>query len=330
MIKVGILEYKDPALILSGGSFFCGLSNNAEVLSGSSTPIWEDGYPFVTNVSPTSAGLYFKTNASSMTGYAVVLPNGVSSPSATQIENGLDANNNPVPSGFHVQVPLITSEQVYFGTATNLSIATDYDAYFVIDGGGNNYSTVEKIDFNSAGGVTTTTTRPPITGTAYVDLSRSEHGTGYSDDPFNYEDMWAHLDPNVINHYYIKGQVWDTSQWFYQPNNMDNVTFEAWDPAVNGPFSIRLNYMGSTSIHGTWIGGMFSYGGTGELTVSVNSGHVLVLKSMIFSLDKNFIVRGSIHAFGTTFRCQGFLDLYNPCVFNTVDSLVHFAGTRKF
>jgi len=93
-------------------------------------PTWTSGYPALSNIAPTSAGLVVNTNEPGKA-YYVVLPNGATAPTSAQVKAGTDATDTPVAIKGNVTISSAITD--FTTTISGLTASTDYDVYVVAE-----------------------------------------------------------------------------------------------------------------------------------------------------------------------------------------------------
>lgn len=122
-------------------------------------PSWISTYPKAGTVAGNTAQFLFKTNIDS-TAYFVVVPDGASAPSSTQVKAGQNADGTAVAAGFSGNTALIANVEGN-SSASSLISETAYDAYAVSEASGGLQASPSKIDF------TTTDITGPVWSTDY-------------------------------------------------------------------------------------------------------------------------------------------------------------------
>ncbi|NJR72721.1 MAG: hypothetical protein HC773_01430, partial [Scytonema sp. CRU_2_7] len=85
------------------------------------------------------------------TAYFVIVPDGDTAPTSTQVKNGEDSSSTPVNAGFFDSVVLTANVENLLSTFTgfNLDPGTDYDLYLVAESAGGLQLSPTKIDFTT-------------------------------------------------------------------------------------------------------------------------------------------------------------------------------------
>jgi len=94
-------------------------------------PINAAGYPKLSTIEETLAGILAKINEAG-TGYFVVVPKDADAPSPAQVKAGQDSTGTAVNTGFYGSGILSANVETEL-IATNLSIGTQYDMYFIAE-----------------------------------------------------------------------------------------------------------------------------------------------------------------------------------------------------
>jgi hypothetical protein len=143
------------------------------------------GYPKGDNILSESFDFSNKIDEVGKT-YYVLLPSGSATPSATQIKNGLDANDTAaLQSGF---LDITDASQVYVKSFTGLTLNTSYSVFSISeDSHANIQSVVNKVD------VTTLNFASPSLSTSISVLNLGFSEVNFDSDTFSYQIQGANL-----------------------------------------------------------------------------------------------------------------------------------------
>ena len=98
--------------------------------SPNNAPIYAAGYPKSDNITNTTFDLLVKQNKVGIA-YYVVLADGSSTPSSSQVKNGADANGTSLAANKKGSISVATANTQYSSSISGLSLGTDYDIYVV-------------------------------------------------------------------------------------------------------------------------------------------------------------------------------------------------------
>ncbi len=126
--------------------------------ASSSAPVFTSGYPSTANIAATSFDLIVNQDKAG-TAYFVVLSNGATAPSATQVKNGQDASGNSVAANMKGSINVAAGSTDYSATISGLTGSTDYDVYVVSEDNSspaNLQSSATLVDVQTAAGGSST------------------------------------------------------------------------------------------------------------------------------------------------------------------------------
>ncbi len=95
-------------------------------------PSFTSNYPSIANFTASGFDLFTNLNESGKT-YFVVLPDGASAPSSSQVKNGQNASGVSVASGYSGFIDVAAGSTEYSTTLSGLNSGTDYDVYVVAE-----------------------------------------------------------------------------------------------------------------------------------------------------------------------------------------------------
>jgi len=191
---------------------------------------WVTTYPKISSISGTSATFKVATDVDGIARF-VIVPHGATAPTTNQILSGQNANGETVSVGFSGSVISGSTESTL--TASNLITGVDYDVYFVADKSTHDVqSDIVKLDLRPTGEI------------YYVDLNKSNSGTGTINDALSIEDWQSKLstvENNTV--FYMKGIATFHQQvvFWSQYNPVQNLVYRAWNAVENGPWRISTN-----------------------------------------------------------------------------------------
>ena len=159
--------------------------DNIDIKSDEAAPVSDAGYPKAANILSESFDFSNKIDEAGKT-YYVLLPSGIATPSATQIKNGLDANDTAaLQSGF---LDITDESREYVKSFTGLTLNTSYSVFSISeDSNGNIQTVVNKVD------VTTSSFASPSLSTSIATLNMGFSEVNFDSDTFSYQIQGANL-----------------------------------------------------------------------------------------------------------------------------------------
>ncbi|MGO4772252.1 choice-of-anchor J domain-containing protein [Flavobacterium sp. W22_SRS_FK3] len=176
--------------VSGGGSRPSFAIDNIDIKSDEEAPVSEAGYPKAENILGESFDFSNKLDETGKT-YYVLLPSGSTAPSATQIKNGLDANDSAaLQSGFF---DVTNSALIYTKTFLGLNLSTAYSVFSVSeDSHGNIQSIVRKVD------ATTSNVAIPSLSTSVTSLNLGFSEANYDSESLSYQVQGSNLTNDVV------------------------------------------------------------------------------------------------------------------------------------
>jgi len=164
--------------------------DNIDIRSDILAPISESGYPKADNILSESFDFSNKIDEVGKT-YYVLLASGSATPNATQIKNGLDANDSAaLQSGF---LDITDSSLAYTKNFSGLNLNTPYSVFSVSeDFHGNIQSIINKVD------ATTSNVAIPSLSTSITTLNLGFSETNYDSESLSYQIQGSNLTDNVV------------------------------------------------------------------------------------------------------------------------------------